>query len=100
MHFQGIFYSVLSFTIVIVCQPVLVRAAFRFSGRIWPLFLILGVILLLLALFAGCAWLSLLFCTAALTFIHGALQLKADLTGCASCQHRSSSCQRRRRKNH
>lgn len=68
MFFQGIFISILSFSIIIVCQPLISRAEFHFSHRIWPAFLGLGVLLLLLSLWICYLWLSVIFCSAALTF--------------------------------
>lgn len=76
MYFQGIFISIVCFSAVVLCQPLLIRAEFYFASRIWPVFFALGIILLLIALFTCYLWLSALFCSAALTFLYGALKLK------------------------
>lgn len=91
MFFQGIFISILSFSIIIVCQPLISRAEFHFSHRIWPAFLGLGILLLLLSLWICYLWLSVIFCSAALTFLFGAFQLKRITI----CRRRNTPCRSR-----
>ena len=51
MYFQGIFFSVICFSVVIVCEPFISRAESLFSRRIWPLLLCAGLMLFLISLF-------------------------------------------------
>ena len=46
MHFQGILLGLASFLSIGLFHPVVIRCEYHFSYRIWPLFLIAGVILL------------------------------------------------------
>ena len=46
MHFQGILLGLASFLSIGLFHPVVIKCEYHFSYRIWPLFLIAGVILL------------------------------------------------------
>ena len=46
MHFQGILLGLASFLSIGVFHPIVIKCEYRFSYRIWPVFLAAGLILL------------------------------------------------------
>lgn len=51
MSFTGIIIAALCFLSIGVFHPVVVKAEYHFSKKIWPVFLAIGVILLVISLF-------------------------------------------------
>ena len=51
MSFTGIIIAALCFLSIGVFHPVVVKAEYHFSKKIWPVFLAIGVILLAISLF-------------------------------------------------
>jgi uncharacterized membrane protein len=52
MSFDGIIIGAAAFVIIGVFHPVVIKGEYFFGVRIWPLFLFLGIGVLVLALFA------------------------------------------------
>lgn len=44
MNFNGIILGVISFFIIGMFHPIVVKCEYYFSERIWPLFLVLGIL--------------------------------------------------------
>ena len=91
MYFEGIFFAVISFGTVLLCQPIIEQAEFHFTYRIWPALLGIGILLFLLALFTCFLWLSMILCIAALCFGCGAFRLQNHFHG-----RRPPKCRRRK----
>ena len=51
MSFTGVIIAALCFLSIGVFHPVVVKAEYHFSKKIWPVFLAIGVILLVISLF-------------------------------------------------
>lgn len=51
MSFTGIIIAALCFLSIGVFHPVVVKAEYHFSKKIWPVFLAIGVILLVISMF-------------------------------------------------
>lgn len=49
MNFQGILIGLVSFLIIGVFHPIVIKGEYYFSKKIWPVFLASGIILLILA---------------------------------------------------
>ncbi len=58
MNFQGIIVGALAFLIIGLFHPIVIKAEYYFSKKIWPLFLISGVLFLGWALLVTGAVLS------------------------------------------
>ncbi len=52
MNFQGIVIGLVSFVIIAVFHPLVIKAEYYAGKKIWPVFLIAGAILLILSIFA------------------------------------------------
>ena len=69
MNYYGIIIAIVNFVIIGAFHPLVIKGEYYFSKKIWPLFLILGIICLGLSLFLhniyasvilgviGCSWL-------------------------------------------
>ncbi|WP_415930585.1 DUF4491 family protein [Zhenpiania hominis] len=52
MNFEGILIGIASLLIIGLFHPIVIKCEYYFSQRVWPLFLIVGLLLLAAALFA------------------------------------------------
>lgn len=50
MYYEGLLISVLTFLIIGVFHPIVIRAEYHFSKKIWPVFAVVGVIFVGLSL--------------------------------------------------
>lgn len=77
MFFKGFFFSLLSFIVIVGVTACIGRLERHIARRIlWLILLIIGIILLFTALWISSFWLSIIFCTAAITFLYAASQLR------------------------
>ncbi len=51
MQYRGILLGIASFLIIGIFHPIVIRCEYRFSYRIWPVFLAVGLVCLALSLF-------------------------------------------------
>lgn len=51
MHFNGLIIGLATFVIIGVFHPIVIKAEYHVGKKIWPLFLILGLILVAISLF-------------------------------------------------
>ncbi len=51
MNIQGILIGAIAFVIIGVFHPIVVNTEYRFGTRIWPVFLLVGILTLVLSLF-------------------------------------------------
>ena len=51
MNILGILIGAIAFVIIGVFHPIVVQAEYRFGTRIWPVFLLVGILALVLSLF-------------------------------------------------
>lgn len=51
LNFEGILIAFFSYVIIGIFHPVVIKCEYHFSSRIWPLFLVCGILLLAGALF-------------------------------------------------
>jgi len=52
MNIEGILIGAIAFVIIGVFHPIVVKAEYRFGTRIWPVFFLVGILALVLSLFA------------------------------------------------
>ena len=52
LNFEGILIGIASLLIIGLFHPIVIKCEYYFSQRVWPLFLIAGLLLLAAALFA------------------------------------------------
>jgi hypothetical protein len=45
MNYSGIIIGLMSFVIIGVCHPIVIKTEYYFGKKIWPVFLVLGVAL-------------------------------------------------------
>ena len=50
MYFEGLLISVLTFLIIGLFHPIVIREEYHFSKKIWPLFAVVGVVFIGLSL--------------------------------------------------
>jgi len=53
MHFSGIIIALISFAAIGVFHPIVIKAQYYFSDRIWPVFLVTGILFLVASLFVA-----------------------------------------------
>mgnify|MGYP001602467376 CR=1 FL=1 len=51
MNFHGIFIGIAAFLIIGVFHPVVIKGEYYFGKKIWPVFLILGIVFVLISLY-------------------------------------------------
>lgn len=51
MNFDGIIIGLISFLIIGLFHPIVIKGEYYFSKRIWPIFLIVGIVFLALSLY-------------------------------------------------
>ena len=61
MHFHGVLFGLASFLSIGLFHPIVIKCEYLFSYRIWPAFLIVGLILLGISLFVENIILSAVF---------------------------------------
>lgn len=50
MHFNGVIIGLIAFLIIGIFHPIVIKGEYHFGARIWPVFLVAGLILLALSL--------------------------------------------------
>ncbi|WMJ81811.1 DUF4491 family protein [Clostridium sp. MB40-C1] len=53
MNFHGIMIGVISFLIIGIFHPIVIKGEYYFSKKIWPVFLILGITFILASLYVN-----------------------------------------------
>ncbi len=61
MQYEGILIGFLAFVIIGVFHPVVIKAEYHFGTRIWPVFLLAGLVFLGISLFMRSVLLSAVF---------------------------------------
>jgi hypothetical protein len=51
MNFQGIIIGVAAFLIIGIFHPIVIKTEYYYSKRVWPIFLVVGIVLILFSLF-------------------------------------------------
>lgn len=51
MHFSGIIIAVITFFAIGLFHPIVIKCEYHFSCKIWPLFLICGILFVIVSLF-------------------------------------------------
>lgn len=52
MHFEGILIGVLTFLIIGIFHPIVIKAEYYFSKKVWPIFAVAGIVFLVLSIMA------------------------------------------------
>lgn len=50
MNFQGVTIGLISFLIIGIFHPIVIKAEYYFSKKIWPVFLIVGIVFIFLSM--------------------------------------------------
>jgi len=50
LNFQGIIIGIFSFLIIGIFHPIVIKGEYYFSKKIWPMFLLLGIIFIIVSL--------------------------------------------------
>jgi hypothetical protein len=53
MYFEGLIIGLLTFAVIGVFHPVIIKCEYHFSDKIWPLFLLMGLAAVLLSCFVS-----------------------------------------------
>lgn len=51
MNFHGIIIGVAAFLIIGIFHPIVIKTEYYYSKRVWPVFLVVGIVLILFSLF-------------------------------------------------
>lgn len=52
MHFEGILIGVLTFLIIGIFHPIVIKAEYYFSKKVWPIFAVVGIVFFVLSIMA------------------------------------------------
>ncbi|NLC89089.1 MAG: DUF4491 family protein [Clostridiaceae bacterium] len=58
MNFQGIIIGVISFLVIGIFHPIVIKCEYYFSCHVWPFFLLAGIVSILVSLFVANSILS------------------------------------------
>ncbi|MBU3146702.1 DUF4491 family protein [Clostridium sp. CF012] len=58
MNFQGITIGIIAFAIIGIFHPIVIKAEYYLGKKVWPFFLVAGVLLIGLSLFINSSMLS------------------------------------------
>lgn len=61
MNFNGILIGIISFLIIGIFHPIVIKGEYYFGKKIWPIFLISGIIFIFLSLSSSIGVLSAVF---------------------------------------
>jgi hypothetical protein len=53
MYFEGLIIGILSFAVIGIFHPVIIKCEYHFSDKIWPLFLLMGLATLVVSCFVS-----------------------------------------------
>lgn len=53
MNFQGLVIGIAAFVIIGVFHPIVIKSEYYIGKKIWPVFLIVGIMLVVVSLFVG-----------------------------------------------
>lgn len=67
MHWEGLVIGLFSFAVIGLFHPIVIKGEYYFSSRIWPVFLIGGIVFFIISLFADHIILSSLLSVLAFT---------------------------------
>ena len=76
MQYEGLIIGVLAFLIIGIFHPIVIKAEYHFSEKIWPLFLLTGGGMCVLSLFAAQRIISSALGIAGCTCLWSILELK------------------------
>ncbi|HHW29537.1 MAG TPA: DUF4491 family protein [Syntrophomonadaceae bacterium] len=51
MNFHGIIIGIAAFLIIGIFHPIVIKTEYYYSKRVWPIFLVVGIVLILFSLF-------------------------------------------------
>ena len=52
MNFDGIIIGLISFLIIGLFHPIVIKGEYYFSKKIWPIFLVVGIVFLIISLYS------------------------------------------------
>lgn len=76
MHVQGLIIGICAYVIIGFFHPIVIKSEYYFSSRIWPAFLIAGLVFLVLSLLMASVVLSSIFSVLAFTCFWSIHELK------------------------
>jgi len=68
MDFQGLMIGVITFVIIGIFHPIVIKSEYYIGKKIWPAFLALGILCIVLSLFANNVVVSAVFGITGFTF--------------------------------
>lgn len=76
MHYEGFLIGLTAFLIIGVFHPIVIKCEYYFTAKIWPIFLICGVVLLILASVIEPVFISAILAILGFTCLWSILELK------------------------
>ena len=76
MHYEGLLIGLTAFLIIGVFHPIVIKCEYYFTAKIWPIFLICGVVLLILASVIEPVFISAILAILGFTCLWSILELK------------------------
>jgi hypothetical protein len=78
MRFDGLIIGVIAFLIIGIFHPIVIKGEYYFTEKIWPLFLIAGILTLVMSCFASQTILSSALGVLGCTCLWSILELRAQ----------------------
>ncbi len=75
MHFEGLVIAVVTFIIIGLFHPIVIKAEFHMGTRCWPLFAVLGLLTLGVSIFVSDTMISAILAVLACSFFWSILEL-------------------------
>ena len=76
MNFQGLIIGICSFLIIGIFHPIVIKGEYYFGAKIWPVFLIVGLICVVVSLFVDNNLLSCIIAVFGFSALWGIGELK------------------------
>lgn len=75
MHFEGLVIAIVSFIIIGIFHPIVIKSEYHFGTRCWPVFAVLGIMTLSISIFISNMMVSAILAVLACTFFWSILEL-------------------------
>jgi len=60
MHFMGVFIGMMAFIMIGIFHPIVIKTEYYFGKKVWPVFLVAGLVFIFIAIFTDLDFLSAL----------------------------------------
>lgn len=76
MNYTGVVIGIIAFAVIGIFHPIVIKCEYHFGAKVWPIFLVSGLVLLIASLFIGNTILSSGIGVIGFTCLWSVLELK------------------------